>query len=289
MFTTADAVSRGLSEDTLRWGEHVGKWRRIERGVYGEGPDDPTPVDRAVATVIAARGVASWHLAGVLYGLDSVRLRTPYLTVPPGGDGHRAGARRRILAADRITLVEGIRCTDGLQTMLDLSAVLDDLVWEQVLESALRKRLVHVADLSPPPSGVRGVARIRRVLARRPPGAPPTESLLETLMVQLARRIPGLPPPVRQHKVFDRYGRFVARVDLAWPELGLFIELDGQRHKDQPVYDASRETAVVATTGWLCGRFTWTEVAGFPNSTVRRLAAIVDQARRRPQPRDTTQ
>jgi very-short-patch-repair endonuclease len=91
-----------------------------------------------------------------------------------------------------------------------------------------------------------------------------------------------LPPPVRQYEVFDADGNFVARVDLAWPELGLFIELDGEQHKGQPVYDASRETAVVAATGWLCGRFTWTEVTRVPVSTSRKLAAIAEQCRRRP-------
>ena len=104
-----------------------------------------------------------------------------------------------------------------------------------------------------------GTARIRRVLALRPPGAPPTESLLETLMVQLARTVPGLPEPVRQLEVEW------ARVDLAWPDLGLFVELDGQQHKDQPLYDARRETAVVAATGWLCGRFTWTRGGPLPD------------------------
>lgn len=130
--------------------------------------------------------------------------------------------------------------------------------------------------------GVRGVGRIRRVLALRPKGARPTGSILETLMIQLARRVEGLPPPQRQVEVRNRHGDFVAFVDLAWPELGIFIELDGQGHKDQPVYDARRETAVVAATGWLVGRYTWTEVVHLPVSTARRLADIMWQARHRP-------
>ena len=100
-------------------------------------------------------------------------------------------------------------------------------------------------------------------------------------MVQLVRRAPGVPEPVRQFVVSDE-GRFVARVDLCWPELGLFLELDGEHHRGQPVYDASRETAIVAATGWLCGRFSWTEVVRAPIPTRRRLVAIVEQARRRP-------
>src|SRR5439155_20951932 len=119
-------------------------------------------------------------------------------------------------------------------------------------------------------------------LALRRPGAPATGSLLETLMVQLARHVDGLCPPKRQVEIRNRQGEFVAYVDLAWPDLGIFIELDGQQHKDQPVYDARRENAVVAATGWLCARFTWTEVVRYPVSTARRLAALADQARRRP-------
>ena len=100
-------------------------------------------------------------------------------------------------------------------------------------------------------------------------------------MVQLARDIPGLPPPVRQYTVYDEHGELIARVDLCWPQLGLFIELDGQQHKGQPVYDAMRETAVVAATGWLPGRFTWLEVVRLPNLTRRRLEALGAQACRR--------
>jgi hypothetical protein len=123
---------------------------------------------------------------------------------------------------------------------------------------------------------------MRRVLALRPTGAPATESLLETRMVQLARLVPDLSPPSRQVEVVDGSDNLVARVDLAWPELGLFIELDGQQHRGQPVYDSRRETAIVASTGWLCGRFCWREVVHLPASTARRLGGLVGQARRRP-------
>jgi hypothetical protein len=282
LFTTEDAYARGLTQSSLRWGETKGRWRRVHRGVYAEGPEEPTPLDRQRAAVIATHGAASGSLAGVLYGLDAVEFNGKCVTVPPTGNGRRTGVRRCQLDERRITVVGGIRCTDGVQTMLDLAPILDDLTWEQALESALRKRLLALADVAAPPPRTLGADRISRVLALRPVDAPPTESLLETLMVQLARLVPGLGPPVRQYEVYDEYGQFVARVDLAWPELGLFIELDGQHHLGQPAYDARRETAVVAATGWLCGRFTWVEVVRFPASTSRRLAALVEQCRRRP-------
>lgn len=271
LFTTEEAARRGISSAALRWGEKAGRFRRVSRGVYAEGGSPLTQLDRARASALRSGHPVRGELAAVLLGLDGVRLTAPKRHRPLPGDAPLVRAH-------------GLACADGLQTLLDLSTTLDDAMWEQALESALRKKLCHESDLwreldNPARPGH---ARIRRVLEARGHGVPPTESILETLMVQLIRTVLSLPPPVRQYEIFDEHGRFVARVDLCWPELGIFIELDGQQHKGQPVYDASRETAVVAATGWLCGRFTWDEVVRTPTSTARRMARLIGQAQRRP-------
>jgi very-short-patch-repair endonuclease len=274
LFTLEEAMAGGLTRSALRWGERCRRWRRIDYAVFADGPDDPNAFDAAHARVLAARGVASGPLAAMLHGLDGV--------VSPDD----RPLPERLLPPERVVVVAGLRCTDGLQTLVDLAADLDDDTWEQVLESALRKGLRSVAELEHalPELGqarTRGVRRMRRVLALRPDGTRPTESLLETLMVQLIRMVDGDAAPVRQHRIVDEHGAFVGRVDLAWPELGLFVELDGQQHAGQPVYDARGETAVVAATGWLPGRFTWHEVVRVPRSTSRRLAALARRARQR--------
>jgi hypothetical protein len=222
--------------------------------------------------VIASGSPAAGALAAVLLKLDGVELDD-------------RPTRRRSLPPDRIVVAGGVPCVDARQALLDLAPIVDDLVWEQALESALHKQLTTIEEVEHTviPRAA-GAARIRRVLELRPTGAPPTESLLETLMVQLARTVPGLGPPTRQYVVRSRDGTFIARVDLAWPELGFFLELDGQGHKGQPVYDAIRQTAVVAAAGWLCGRFSWYEVVHLPIVTARRLGELADQARRRPLP-----
>jgi hypothetical protein len=271
MFTAGET---NLTRATLRWGVRAGKWHALGRGIYLEGSDPPNPIDLARARVLAQHTVARGALAGVLHGVDSVTLdaRPTRRTSPPWL---------------RSVTLGNVPCADGLTTLVDLAALLDDHRWEHALESALRKRLVSVAELEEilavlTQARNAGAQRIRRLLALRPPGAAATESLLETLMVQLVRDIPGLSPPVRQFVVYDEHGEFVARVDLCWPQLGLFIELDGQHHRGQPVHDARRETAVVAARGWLVGRFTWYEVVHVPRPTARRLASLVEQARRRP-------
>jgi hypothetical protein len=197
-------------------------------------------------------------LAGVLFGLDSV---------------HLDGRPTRRTPVDAI-VVDGLPCASARQVLIDLADTLDDDAWEQALESALRKRLLRIDELDDLPRSCRGVRRIRRVLERRG-NVPPTESLLETLAVQLIRTVPGMPEPVRQHRVVRADGSFIARVDLCWPDLGIFIELDGQHHKGQPVFDANRQTAVVAATGWLVARFTWHEIVRAPRATARRIAELV--------------
>jgi hypothetical protein len=267
LFTASDI---GLTASALDWGVRQGSWVRVVRGVFAEGAGPPSELDRQRARVLAKNSAARGALAGVLHELDGIVL-------------DERPVRRR--PATDVVVIGGVPCADGLQTMIDLAAVITDDVWEQALECALRRRLVTIDDLDaalPSLGAARtaGTARIRRVLALRPQGAPPTESLLETLMVQLARKVPGLSPPTRQLEIFNEHGIFIARLDLSWPELGLFLELDGQQHKDQPVYDARRETAVVAATGWLPGRFTWHEVTRIPRQTVQRLDALVFQATR---------
>jgi len=265
-FTAAES---GMTRAQLRHGESTRRWVRVGRGVYRFGSDTVSPFDQCLALVVATEGVASGAIAGVLHGYDSVDLGEPEVTVPPGASHKRAGVRRRELHCP-IVVIGGIPTTAALEALIDLATVLDDLRWEQALESALRKRLVAIVDLERllPELGRRrnpGTSRIRRVLALRPKGAAPTGSVLETLFVQLRRTVLGSTEPCRQVEVRDQYGETVAFVDFAWPELGIFIELDGQHHLGQPVHDARRETAVVASRGWLVGRFTGTRSSVIPS------------------------
>jgi hypothetical protein len=263
----------------LRYGSDNEQFVRVVHGVYAEGAFEPTPFDEALARMYRL-GVPAWGLvAARLYDLDAV-----HDLVPPPVTRRRAtdlGGEPRI--------VRGAMCASPLQVMIDLATILGDDRWEQANESALHRKLFSVDDELALVSElaarrVPGVARMRRVLALRPPGAPPTESRLETIAVQIARRAAGVPEPTRQFVVRTDDGDFVARLDLAWPDLGGFLELDGLGHRGQPVYDASRESAVVAATGWLCNRMTWREAYNNVEWAARRMSAFIAQARRRPLP-----
>ena len=276
IFTATQHFAEGGTTDSLAWGLSKGKWSRLDTHVYIEGTQPPTWFELALARMLAWSDPIWGTVAGQLHDFDAM---TEFRHVVPS-------RRQTELLDPSPTTVDKYSCTSALQTIVDVAYLVDDLVWEQCLESGLRKDAFAINDIEallPRIKGSRrhGSPRIRRVLDLRPAGAPPTESYLETLMVQLARRI-GAPLPTRQYRVFNRDGEFEARVDLCWPELGVFIELDGEQHKGQPVYDANRETRVVAATGWLCGRFSYSEVKHNPQPTGRRLLGVLDQARRRP-------
>jgi hypothetical protein len=287
IFTTEQALADGLTEDQLRWKVSSGQYLDMGRGVYAEGSEPATMLEKSIAGALVTQGAVGGPAAAAAYGgldLDLDEFTEPYFVVSGRSSNKRSGARRTRFIGG-VTVLNGICVTDGLQTLIDLAALLDDVRWEHALEAALRKRLTTVAALEaalPALSARRaiGTARVRRVLALRPPDAPPTESLLETYAVQLCRDF-GLPTPTRQYRVFTVDGRFIARVDLCWPELGVFFELDGRGHDGQPVYDAARQTAVVAATGWLPARVTWRQVVHNPRATAREVAAVLAQAARR--------
>jgi hypothetical protein len=95
--------------------------------------------------------------------------------------------------------------------------------------------------------GTRGSKVLRVVLALADPRAEsPPESVVRTLLV-----LAGLPWPVPQYVVLGPDGEFVARVDLAWPELRLAIEYDGAHHDERRQFraDRARDTRL-QLAGW---------------------------------------
>jgi len=101
---------------------------------------------------------------------------------------------------------------------------------EIALDDALRRGIVTLRRLSwrldeVGARGRAGAAPLRRLLIARAEGCAPAHSPLETRFARLLRAA-GLPPPHRQFEIYDG-DCFVARVDFAYPEHGLVIELDG--------------------------------------------------------------
>ena len=100
---------------------------------------------------------------------------------------------------------------------------------------------------------------------------PRIESLGETRSFYLFFRH-SLPMPEAQYEIKDERGVVVARVDFAWPELGVFLEFDGkvkyekylkpgERASDVVIREKKREDLIRRLTGWRCIRLTWSDLA----------------------------
>lgn len=118
------------------------------------------------------------------------------------------------------------------------------------VDALLREGRVPVSDvleLAARHPGTRGCRRAVQVLALADPRAEsPRESELRVLLVQA-----GLPVPELQVEVRDS-GLFVARLDMAWPEIKVGLEYDGAHHRerDQHSRDLTRHNAL-RMLGWL--------------------------------------
>jgi very-short-patch-repair endonuclease len=225
------------------------------------------------------RAVASHRAAAELHRFDGVDVSVAEVTVPPnvrlrGPLVHRTTD----LVVPEIVLVDGLRTTDEVRTLCDLGKVSDDLVVERAVESYLRRRpeglpplLDRASALARP--GRAGPRTVLEVLARRPSGAPPTDSDLETVFLQNLR-MHGVEEPVRRFVLRDRGGRPICEFDDCYPDVRLFIELDGwafHGSKEAFGHDRRRQNAAVAL-GWTPLRFTDSDVRRFG----RRTAHLVD-------------
>jgi very-short-patch-repair endonuclease len=102
---------------------------------------------------------------------------------------------------------------------------------------------------------------LRNLLRSRDPLAGIPESAMETQLKRLLRKH-QLPTPAFQY-VIRRQGRFVARVDAAYPELRIAIEFDSYEHhtgKLALVRDNDRRNEL-ATVGWRTVTFTAADLA----------------------------
>ncbi|HTN55461.1 MAG TPA: hypothetical protein VLZ82_04695 [Microbacterium sp.] len=86
----------------------------------------------------------------------------------------------------------------------------------------------------------------------------------------------GLPEPVVQHKVFDRR-RFIARIDLAYPELKIAIEYEGDGHrtsKEQWRRDIQRQRDL-EDRGWIVIRLTQQDLGSGSGPFLSRLRRAI--------------
>ncbi len=243
-----------------------GRWRAAHRGVLlVGGAEEPELLTRITAARLCAGG--GHAPAGVPTGIGAARLLAfddgaspfvPELILPRAvRRDQRAGVRLRwpLLLPTDVTVRHGIPCVTARRALADLSARLGYAEVLVLADAALRTGACQADELvaiaGPRPRGGRRALRVADARAESP-----FESRLRAELIQ-AR----VPPPVLQH-VVRADGRFVARVDFAWPDIRLAVEADGAGvHASAAALqgDLRRQNAVLRA-GWTMLRFTWADL-----------------------------
>lgn len=174
----------------------------------------------AACLISGAGAVVSHRSAAVLWGVSGFRPGPLEITVPAGRSGRNALAKVHRSTTDGVH-VDRVPVTRPLRMLNDLAGVVSGDTLEEAVDDALCRRLVRLHELD----GTRSRA-LREVLAAwNGEGLP--EGVAE---MRVVRRLvaAGLPQPVRQYEIRIG-GVLVARVDLAYPQFRLAMELDGFR------------------------------------------------------------
>jgi hypothetical protein len=295
----SELLGRGLTDRELARMVRSGELRRLRRGAFMSGTawDDAEPAARHAMTARAvlkqARTDAVLSHVSALPEYAAPTWGLPLDVVHVIRKDQRAGRKERGICQHQgglrdgdVIVRNGLEITSPDRTPLDVTTIAGVEVGLVVMNHFLHNGLTTAERLRErydamqhDPFTLRTDLVLRQADSR-------IESVGESRTVFLCWRN-GVPAPVPQWGVYDQ-GRLVARLDLAWPELKVWLEFDGRekylkyRREGESVVDAvlrekARESMVSELTGWRCIRITWADLS-YPERTAARILAFLRQS-----------
>ncbi len=292
LITRAQALRLGLTEGQIEVLLRNGVWFEIRPSVYAIA-GAPQSWHQAVLASVLAYGRDAWASHGTAMHLwrqkgfdqpERLELVSSLASAVrlEGVQGRRSGA----LFDSDLTVRHGIPTVTAARALIDVSSRLTADRIGRVLDDAVRRRLIDLEEfrrcaqrLLPAPG--RSMSKVHAVLGARLPSYHPGDSDLETRALRVLTAA-GLPPPRQQHRMMLR-GKKV-RIDLAYPELKIAIELDswayhGGNNLTAFTHDRAKKNDLIAI-GWAAPSFTESMSDDYFVSVIRELhdAAIERQS-----------
>ena len=296
VFLRGEAEALGYHDRAIAKAVASGQWVRVRRGAYVLGPiyagldlagrydllcraavrQAKTPVVLSHTSALAQWGCPLWE----------ADLTEVHLTRPDGRTNRREAQvrpHRGLLLDGDLQEHKGLAVVSPARAVLEYTTVTDVEHSLVEVDDLLHRKLVELAEL-----------RARYALMSQWPGTLITDLVLrladgrsESVGETRARYLvwsQGLPPPEVNYPILDENGREVARVDLAWPEYGLFLEFDGkakyerllnegESSSDVVFREKQREDMIRRLTGWRCIRIVWADLYS-PERTAARIRAM---------------
>ena len=283
----AQVLGEGLSPRQIDGRLARGAWVRLRPGVYRVEGSPRGWLQHVTATMLwAGKGaVLSHQTAAALWGLARFGEAEPihvtvgcFLPPPPTVVTHQSR-----LSSNEVGVRRGLRVTSLLRTVLDLAATESERDVEAALDSALARKLTTPEDLRrfvDRHGGERGVVVLRRLLERFEGGDGPSESELESRVLELVDDA-GLPRPIRQQSV-KLAGR-TRRLDFRFAGSNVVIEADGFAWHANPVsFEKDRQRAnALAARGFVVLHWTWAALEERPDVLVAELQRALNANQRR--------
>jgi Transcriptional regulator, AbiEi antitoxin/Protein of unknown function (DUF559) len=284
IFTLAQARAVGMSRKAMRTRLRSGRWAVVHPGVLRVEGTPLTWEARALAACMTSElGLGSHLTAAHLWTPDGfgpvglIDVTVPRHLVPRSRSGVRY---HESLACDLAgaTKRRGIPVTGPARTVLDVCAVVDDFRALASLDEARRRQLASWPELWEclvlhARRGRNGIVRFRGVLDKRWGRNVPSNEFAR--LVERLFEDAGLPEPVHEFGVTVSGHHY--RIDLAYPELLIAIELDGRHaHDNERSFDEDpirRNRLEVA--GWMVLNITWRRLVEDPAGVVADVRAAI--------------
>ena len=266
--TLRQAVSCGMSADTVRRRARDGRWRRLHPSVYLAGGHRLTGEARTWAAWLWAgpHGTVSGPAAAFRHGMVGRAPGVVDVTLPAARHRRPAAGvrwhRHALLPLDEVT-VGGVRVTAPPLTALETALALPD--GSTFLDRALQRH-VHFPSLYRAYCrhlGRPGWARARKLICA---SADRADSAAERLLIRILRE-----GGITGWVVGYAFGPWT--IDLAFPQQKVAIEVDGWAwHVDAERFrnDRRKQNALVRA-GWDPLRFTWHDLDGRPAAVLAEI------------------
>lgn len=287
-FRGSAAVAGGMLTKRMLRGP---SWHRLLPDVYvhvdGYLEADHRMWCDAVALTLPPGGTIGGLSAAFLWGVNLLPRDAPVAVVLPESARLRAHPRvavaRSTLPATDVTRFASLPVTTPVRTAFDLGRRPPRMEAVVAVDALLHRRVVKLQPLSAYLAAHRGwpgVPLLREVLTvAEPLSESPMETRLRLLLVDA-----GAPRPTAQHDVTDGRGRFIGRVDLAYPKWRIAIEYEGDHHRERSHFrrDIARLNDL-RDNDWLVLRFTADDVLRHPARIVRQVASAIRERRHAPE------
>ncbi len=281
------ARTLGFTDGQIDWRLATGRWiaRSCEALVIAGAPRT-FEQELLIATLSVPDAAGSHESAAQVEEMFGVPRDRIVVSIPLGGN-HRLPVGKvhesKDLKPRDITMVRGIRVTTRERTLCDLGRVLSAKQLGRTIDHELLTGWVTLPGLYGvfyryARRGRPGIAKVRSVLEQRGPGFVVPESELEARTLELFAAW-GIRRPDQQVEL-EFWESLAGRVDFAWLEERVIVEVDGRRWHGDETFESDRErdnAAILA--GWSPFRFTWDMVTQRQDYVVRTVLEALRQGR----------